>query len=226
MTFYFAMTNSWSLLYDEIYGDDTMTEDIRITSLESDEYDIITGTGNTASTFNTNYCVDTSDFENISIGGSKDVYPYREDIPSDLWGTPIGGVKISTGHTGVVSVPESTQSTLTEDTIHITTSPPDPGYIYESPDGGKTVTRRGINSDPKDKEVITGDYFGNDYPPAHNFLADNDDAAAHHFGTASAGQFTLNIPEEFQTPGIELDNPRKYKEDESIKALQDYISTT
>jgi len=28
------------------------------------------------------------------------------------------------------------------------------------------------------------------------------------------------------TPGIELDNPRKYKEDESIQALQDYISTT
>ena len=27
-------------------------------------------------------------------------------------------------------------------------------------------------------------------------------------------------------PGIESDNPRKYKEDESIKALQDYISTT
>ena len=28
------------------------------------------------------------------------------------------------------------------------------------------------------------------------------------------------------TPGIESNNPRKYKEDESIKALQDYISTT
>ena len=28
------------------------------------------------------------------------------------------------------------------------------------------------------------------------------------------------------TPGIELDNPRKYKEDESIKALKDYICTT
>ena len=27
-------------------------------------------------------------------------------------------------------------------------------------------------------------------------------------------------------PGIELDNPRKYKEDESIEALQNYISTT
>ena len=32
----------------------------------------------------------------------------------------------------------------------------------------------------------------------------------------------LNIP----TPGIEKDCNRKYKEDESIKALQDYISTT
>ena len=27
-------------------------------------------------------------------------------------------------------------------------------------------------------------------------------------------------------PGIESNNPRKYKEDEAIKALQDYISTT
>jgi hypothetical protein len=32
----------------------------------------------------------------------------------------------------------------------------------------------------------------------------------------------LNIP----APGIESNNPRKYKEDEAIKALQDYISTT
>ena len=31
---------------------------------------------------------------------------------------------------------------------------------------------------------------------------------------------------ELPTPGIETDNPRKYKEDESIKALQNYISTT
>ena len=29
-----------------------------------------------------------------------------------------------------------------------------------------------------------------------------------------------------QTPGIEVDCPRKYKEDDAIKALQDYISTT
>ena len=56
-------------------------------------------------------------------------------------------------------------------------------WIYESPDGGKTVTRR--KSGSLDKEVI-------------------------------------------QTPsGIEdRTTIRKYKEDESIKALQDYISTT
>ena len=37
----------------------------------------------------------------------------------------------------------------------------------------------------------------------------------------------LNIDEKMaETPGIRKDNPRKYKEDESIKALQDYISTT
>ena len=40
--------------------------------------------------------------------------------------------------------------------------------------------------------------------------------------TAGVDTLNLNIP----TPGIESNNPRKYKEDESIKALQDYISTT
>ena len=61
------MINSWSLLYDELYGDEEMTEDITITSLESDEYDpkpktdsddadwndpiITVGTGNTASDY-------------------------------------------------------------------------------------------------------------------------------------------------------------------------------
>jgi len=38
--------------------------------------------------------------------------------------------------------------------------------------------------------------------------------------------FASNDGVEIPTPGIETDNPRKYKEDESIKALQDYISTT
>ena len=189
MTFYFAMTNSWSLLYDEIYGDEPMTDD---------KIDTITGAGNTAS-YTTGTVGDFDSFENISINTGE--------CPEGI---------------EVTNVP---QSVNTEDTIHISTES-DPTFIYESPDGGKTVTRRGINSDPMDKEVITGDYFGDGYPMAQSFLADNDDAAAHHFGTANVNSVTIKIPEEFQTPGIESDNPRKYKEDESIKALQDYISTT
>jgi len=209
MTFYFAMTNSWSLLYDEIYGEDTMTEDIRITSLESDEYDPIVGSGNTAATFITDYNdgVDLNSFDNISINTAE--------CPEGI---------------SVTNIPQSSNS---EDTIHISTkSKP---YIYESPDGGKTVTRRDINSSPEDREVICGDYFGDnfpyvgdailqdtdtlninidtsDYPSPFTTLSDNDDSIAHHITTP--------------TPGIELDNPRKYKEDEAIKALQDYISTT
>ena len=174
--------------------------------MTEEKIDIITGAGNTASTFNTDYNVDS--FENISINTGE--------CPEGI---------------EVTNVP---QSANTEDTIHISTKDSN-NYIFESPDGGKTVTRRGINSDPMDKEVITGDYFGNDYPYAQSFLADNDDASAHHFTVGSVGDFTMSegvesvtikIPEEFQTPGIESDNPRKYKEDEAIKALQDYISTT
>ena len=50
------MVNAWSLLYDELYGDDKMTDENRVTPQESDEYDpikistsydTITGTGRT-----------------------------------------------------------------------------------------------------------------------------------------------------------------------------------
>ena len=202
MTFYFAMTNSWSLLYDEIYGDETMTED---------KIEITTGAGNTASSVTTDYNVDLDSFENISINTGE--------CPE-----------------GIFNIPESANS---EDTIHISTKTDKDTYIFESPDGGKTVTRRGMNSDPLDKEVIQGDYFGDGYPYAQNFLADNDDAIAHYMTAESAGGYetlNINVPDadlfasmdgvELPTPGIESTNPRKYKEDESIKALQDYISTT
>jgi len=53
---------------------------------------------------------------------------------------------------------------------------------------------------------------GDEYPSEFTTLSDNDDAIAHHISTP--------------TPGIEVDCPRKYKEDDAIKALQDYISTT
>ena len=159
------MINAWSLLYDELYGDDEMTEDIKIT----------TGTGNTI--FNVP--------EDVVI----------EDIPE------------------VVTAGEASDEVLTID-------------------GGDTI-----------------DF--DDAPLSFSTLADNDDSIAHHIGL-NTGDFvnfdlgvgntvytdTLNIsvPDadsfvsmdgiELPTPGIESNNPRKYKEDESIKALQDYISTT
>ena len=188
MTFYFAMTNSWSLLYDEIYGDEPMTED---------KIDITTGVGNTASTVTTDYKVDLDSFENISINTGE--------CPE-----------------GIFNIPESVNS---EDTIHITTTA-DPTYIYESPDGGTTVTRREINSDPTDKEVVFGDYFGDSYPYADTLnidtsgypsaftaFSDNDDSIAH----------LIDKP---VSSGIEDNSTRKYKEDESIEALKNYISTT
>ena len=159
------MINAWSLLYDELYGDDEMTEDIKIT----------TGTGNTI--FNVP--------EDVVI----------EDIPE------------------VVTAGEADKGVL-------------------NIDGGDTV-----NFD--------------DYPTACTTFADNDDSIAHHIGlntdqfvnfdlgvgnTAYSDTLNISVPDadyfasmdgvELPTPGIESNNPRKYKEDESIKALQDYISTT
>ena len=52
-----------------------------------------------------------------------------------------------------------------------------------------------------------------DYPSAFTALSDNDDAIAHLIDTPVSS-------------GIEDNSPRKYKEDESIEALKNYISTT
>ena len=87
------MVNAWSLLYDELYGDDKMTEDNKVTPQESDEYDPITGASDkieidvpdystftvsgdvgvsTASADNTAYFVDTSNyFDEITIDTSN-----------------------------------------------------------------------------------------------------------------------------------------------------------
>ena len=68
-------------------------------------------------------------------------------------------------------------------------------WIYESPDGGKTVYRYERGTDPLKRELVD----------------------------------TLNIKTSHPTPASGIEDKttiRKYKEDESIKALQDYISTT
>ena len=64
-------------------------------------------------------------------------------------------------------------------------------------------------------------------------VSDADGADYLNFDMASIGNITINTDEIDQfniavppTPGIKDPSNRKYKEDESIKALQDYISTT
>ena len=188
------MINSWSLLYDEIYGDDEMNDDNRITALESDEYDpkpestfvtslesdeydpiITTGTGNTAV-----YTVTTPDIEH-----SDAWFDYKRNDPDreNPFTNPVDRARADS----VVGL-----STDSAD-YNFTVEPPN----YES-----------ITIDTSNWDTL----YGGDAPSAFSTLSDNDDSIAHH----------ITNPK----PGIELDNPRKYKEDESIKALQDYISTT
>jgi hypothetical protein len=180
------MINAWSLLYDELNGtmdenfpikkkeDGDVTpcklEDIKITSLESDEYDpiVTVGSGNTDSASTNTYFVDSTDWENIKIDTSN--------CPVTLTG-------------------------LSTDQIY--TTPPIEEPICTTTNLDDLV----FNEDYYDTLNIN---LQDDYPAAFSTLADNDDSISHHV----------------TTPGIETDNPRKYKEDESIQALQNYISTT
>ena len=155
------MINAWSLLYDEIYGDDEMSEEIKITT----DSTFNVGSGSTASAGSfVNFDL-TDDINNVSIDTSN----YTVDFDG-----------------------------LENDVIY----------------AGDTLGSSGyepITLDTSGYETLNL-HLPDDQPLSQNFLADNDDAAAHHFTMPPLG--------------IETDNPRKYKEDESIKALQDYISTT
>ena len=133
-------------------------------------------------------------------------------------------------------------------------------YVYESPDGGKTITRRKPGDDYTKKEVIQGDYFGSQYPyvgsgntaslynsnsycledddcyPSEfTTLSDNDDQMAHHIGYE---ELNLNIQanspyndgwtQDFYKEEIAkmTDSRNKYHEDEIIKDIKEYVSST
>ena len=143
-------------------------------------------------------------------------------------------IKLEGADKGVVNVP--TDINLDQD-INISTD-------IEHSDAWYDYTRNDPNAenpftDPKDRaraeRVVSGGNTASNsaeeltisIPPEFNYAesvyhivsempgpfttySDNDDAIAHHI----------------TTPGIEKDCPRKYKEDESIEALKNYISTT
>ena len=71
--------------------------------------------------------------------------------------------------------------------------------------------RNGLTENPFDDDYGQAvDHLVDEMPSAFTTLSDNDDAIAHHVRSGIEDRTTI----------------RKYKEDESIKALQDYISTT
>ena len=161
------MINSWSLLYDELYGDDEMTEDIKIT----------TGTGQTV--YNVPEGVEIEEVDDtITIEGGAalgvDEYPTAFTTLSDNDDSIAHHLEASPG--------DFVNFNLTDDLTGITT--------------GCVDTLNISLGDYDDPFVSASDYIS--------------------FG----GE------DEKPKPGIESDNPRKYKEDESIKALQEYISTT
>ena len=164
-----TMTNSWALLYDELYGTDKMTNTNRITPQESDEYDPIITSGD-----KTVYNIPT------------DVFEITEDIKID---------------------------TKNEQTDTITGSPWVDFNLTDYPES--------VSIDTSNCPSAIADTFTfSDYTDSITLDTSGMDL---DFNIPMSNTVTFG---DDPTPGIESNNPRKYKEDEAIKALQDYISTT
>ena len=88
--------------------------------------------------------------------------------------------------------------------------PPDGEYIYESPDKGKTVTRRKPGS--LEKEVIHGDFYTSS--KVTEVSSDKD------FNDFMSGKSTPKPEPNFKY------QQQKYGEDIGIKDLKDYVSST
>ena len=67
--------------------------------------------------------------------------------------------------------------------------------------------------------------LGTDAYPTATYMVDTTNYGEVSIDTSNFDTLNITMPDD-PTPGIESNNPRKYKEDEAIKALQDYISTT
>ena len=92
-------------------------------------------------------------------------------------------------------------------------------YIYESPDGGKTVYRYESGTDPLKREL-----FDTGQPFEQTLLSDNDDQVAHHFNLNNKVDESDSMKEkEFS---IYKNEVKKYQEDKGLKDLQEYVSST
>ena len=179
------MINAWSLAYDVING-------------TLDEHFPVKKKTMTAET----YPIKEDDMSPCKL----------EDINLTAATDPI--FTVGSGNTASADTSSYWVDTTQMGDISIDTSALDNEHI--TIEGGDTVVNfedfkdQIVFADTQQFETLNLNTTDNGIPFPQNFLADNDDSAAHHF----------------TTPGIQKDCNRKYKEDESIKALQDYISTT
>ncbi len=134
------MVNAWSLLYDEIYGDDEMSP--CKTDHKHDDDDIVittVGSGNTASAGTNVFTVDTSNFDNVSIntaesddfitiaGGENTVYDF-DDLDYDV--SQYDGSQFKVAEESVVSSVNFDHITFT-DTLDLNI--PAPGIESNNP---------------------------------------------------------------------------------------------
>ena len=183
------MINAWSLLYEELNGTMAKTYPIKDNDMSPCKLDITTAT------------------DPIVTVGSGNTASASTDNSYYVDTTQMGDIKIDTS-----ALDDDLFASM--DAVEYTVPPYEEPICTANLDDVVFADTR--EYDTLNINIPTNDriYFPTDdgIPLPQTFLADNDDAAAHHFTTP--------------TPGIKSNNPRKYKEDESIKALQDYISTT
>ena len=220
------MVNAWSLAYDVING--TLDEnfppmtDNTITSRESDEYDpkpksdsdetdwkdpvITVGSGNTAS---------MGDFVNFDLTDSIDNVTIDTSNHETL---DFSTLELSDAMTvnwdldpDLAYMEPGTVLKTNTDTVSFASTASTDTDLFASMDGVNIGIDTGsIYADTWPHAESLNIKMPDDYPSEFTTFSDNDDAIAHHV----------------TTPGIQKDCSRKYKEDESIEALRNYISTT
>ena len=191
------MVNAWSLAYDVING--TMDENFPVKKKEEPDDTVVISTGSTES----------AGFVDFNLGD------YTVGIDTSI---TIDTSNYETLDFSTLELPDgmSINYDMDPDLSYM-----EPGTVLSTEADDLFASMDGVNIGVDTGSIYSDTWshadtlnikMPDDYPSAFTTLSDNDDAIAHHITTP--------------TPGIKSNNPRKYKEDESIKALQDYISTT
>ena len=193
------MINAWSLLYEELNGTMDKTYPVENNELNGEDIVINTGTGDTIF----NVPSDVNDLDD-DIEHSDAWYDYTRNDPDRE--NPFTDPKDRARADRVVGKTDDVITVTGGDFVNFDLGVGNTAYV------DTLDLDFGSYSDPVvgGADVIT---FGDGYPSEFTALSDNDDSIAH----------LIDKP---VSSGIEDNSTRKYKEDESIEALKNYISTT